>query len=1310
MTIFNKLSILNIHGILFYIILITTVVDCVDNHENPLNRQNTKNSGKCGVFDAFKVVPANSTNFVGGSFSLHEDDCTTLIPSSVQDIVAFQWVFAHWNRMQQKAGAKIGLYVGDSCNRQKESLLQTLRFLDSVDYYDPVELVLPKEGELALSTSRVLETSKLLAGAFSVEAAEAVKDSNVATIVTSPMLEDYVMALTELMDQLESDLLVFVTCQEQDSRIKEISRILAKNQIHISEIINIDHLFFNEVMNATDAKVLLYLPCQKEADEPKLQYLSAKPKTVITLGLDDHSRTFPFVVKDSKEILIRQSRTEISHFRPYFLKLLVNNYESYALASSYVQSMLNCSLAKKTCPEITTDLLNGRFDQGPQVDAVVRLAYAFSVAGRFIEGDQKLKKKCAENFDSCAYGLLERLTAVRFVKEDKGPLELAGEELGFFVKNDHIVQSIGLKLLVQVVGGSDIFTYQIGAPSKVSQHNPASSIRAVRSVCLPQYPYCGQCNRPVELDPRTNFINSQKVLPFYLVGLFNLHNEGCDEIRQDSVVLALAYTHALNTIERKYPALLLKPMKDFGAVIVDSCSDSHRVRSFTVDSETQCLRLPVNEYNVTIPTGTILAQVSALGDESQQSEHDSLLRGLRIPAVTMSSEKQDDDGILNLLPSSRNYAKSLAQFLRSQRWEYVTVVVSSTSTKQQKVHQQFVALTEEYGICVADTVYIASHNRSTVPVNHHTNVTVFFSTATDAADYVSTRLKFTYELTGNVDVMVGEAQDFYLADPLNAVQYTGTVAIRPKDVIPQDFVDFLKEVTPLHLAEPWFWDFVEKRWRCALNLNNRDLYEGRMCTGDELMNIVELGRMIEAGYLIKGVERLVLALNDAFRRTCGNAATDYCPEFMDRSRELMRKLLDTERQIMEFEVDEFMPLDHHGNLGYRKIGNFTTDLTYVPINDYKLYVSGILRSDSIYTSLCTAPLCSCKRGTMKNKVGPFEKMTGSIKWFHANNVNFFANWDNTPLNYGFLISTVILMVVTVLILLLIVYKVYNRVIKGNQSLGMFSLTGIILLNLTALMYIIDSKNLLLDLRLFFNSIGHVICFGVILTKAVCLRNAEDLCGKNRSQVGIWNYWITLFFIIGVQLAVYVRNIEIPSHDDIYNSVYILFLAMFALVINIQNRKIRRNYKESKWLFVANLMALTLFVSWIVLRHVVPMSLHRELDIIELNLMALTLLGFMFGTKVYILLFYEPFVVERCVTPMKPEMYDVDLFEKDLSLAASLHSIPNHLPIQADTVNGQASQDDEFPVLKTVMRRKEFGNGRSSRCSNDRFSNASTSSN
>lgn len=46
----------------------------------------------CDVFDPFKVLPSDSGHFqLGGAFPLHTEDCLTLKPSSVQDVVAIQW-------------------------------------------------------------------------------------------------------------------------------------------------------------------------------------------------------------------------------------------------------------------------------------------------------------------------------------------------------------------------------------------------------------------------------------------------------------------------------------------------------------------------------------------------------------------------------------------------------------------------------------------------------------------------------------------------------------------------------------------------------------------------------------------------------------------------------------------------------------------------------------------------------------------------------------------------------------------------------------------------------------------------------------------------------------------------------------------------------------------------------------------------------------------------------------------------------------------------------------------------------------------
>lgn len=103
----------------------------------------------------------------------------------------------------------------------------------------------------------------------------------------------------------------------------------------------------------------------------------------------------------------------------------------------------------------------------------------------------------------------------------------------------------------------------------------------------------------------------------------------CENIRQESIVKALAVTYTLNTISEKHPNLALQPLKDYGAFLFDNCLDAYRARQFTINTETQCLKLPLAEYNVSIPASTILGYVSTLEDESNNQV--SLMRGMHIP-------------------------------------------------------------------------------------------------------------------------------------------------------------------------------------------------------------------------------------------------------------------------------------------------------------------------------------------------------------------------------------------------------------------------------------------------------------------------------------------------------------------------------------------------------------------------------------------------------------------------------------------------------------------------------------------------------
>lgn len=85
-------------------------------------------------------------------------------------------------------------------------------------------------------------------------------------------------------------------------------------------------------------------------------------------------------------------------------------------------------------------------------------------------------------------------------------------------------------------------------------------------------------------------------------------------------------------------------------------------------------------------------------------------------------------------------------------------------------------------------------------------------------------------------------------------------------------------------------------------------------------------------------------------------------------------------------------------------------------------------------------------------------------------------------------------------------------------MGIIALLGIILMDLTAYLYVLDSNDQVYDLRVLLNAMAHVICFGLVLLKAIRLRNFEDICNKRKLQIG-WNYWLMLLFMSGVQLAI-----------------------------------------------------------------------------------------------------------------------------------------------------------------------------------------------
>ena len=76
-----------------------------------------------------------------------------------------------------------------------------------------------------------------------------------------------------------------------------------------------------------------------------------------------------------------------------------------------------------------------------------------------------------------------------------------------------------------------------------------------------------------------------------------------------------------------------------------------------------------------------------------------------------------------------------------------------------------------------------------------------------------------------------------------------------------------------------------------------------------------------------------------------------------------------------------------------------------------------------------------------------------------------------------------------------------------------------------------------------------------------------------------------------------------------------------------NRNIKRNYRETMWLLYTAIVCVPIFLCWTVAYSTIPDPYQDTVIIGELIICATVIMCFMFGPKLYILLSYEPVLIE-----------------------------------------------------------------------------------
>ncbi|KIH63816.1 7 transmembrane receptor [Ancylostoma duodenale] len=630
----------------------------------------------------------------------------------------------------------------------------------------------------------------------------------------------------------------------------------------------------------------------------------------------------------------------------------------------------------------------------------------------------------------------------------------------------------------------DLMSFTTGRQPTVTMSSIRAADQRKRSICSPYRPFCGQC-------PNVQTVNGE-----------------------------------VWTFKQRFPDLVLLKNLDFGALLVDSCSSGKQAIETVVRAETQCFRFNQAGRNITIVPGSVFGYVSALHGDSQEALKGYFSSGDAAAALVAADADSTPRHAFTAHPGARSQALALLRFLNRMHWQFVTVALSEQDPESLAAFRNFERLALDRGVCLAEVVNIGGVRVDNLPIGTTTNVTIVFATARDAAAYLALTLRSPRRV---VHVMMGDAHDWYLHDPENRKHFQGIVSVQPKDILHPDFREWMETTTPLTLPENWFWSFIEDRWQCALTQKSKLTY-GKMCTGDETLDLNSLGRMTKAGYLSRGMERFLFAMDSVYRKLCPTQS-GLCLEFYENGRQMILAQLKKTNVEDDVDIYEFL---HVGNddYAYRIIGNWS--------------VSGGLRLHSLYRSFfdgpveskCQPPMCKCFLD------GDFFQVFEHLSM---------GRWRQYTHNFVLLALITLLTTVAIAVLVLgeilrfslhpetalkrpyvpVLVKLYLRVVKGNQSLGISLLVGIITLYITAYFFVFDATDAVCRLRVVLHGFGYSLCFGVMIAKATQLRNAETLGFGTAVHISFWNYWLLLFFIIGVQIALNTSR----------------------------NRNIKRNYKE-----------------------------------------------------------------------------------------------------------------------------------------------------
>lgn len=719
------------------------------------------------------------------------------------------------------------------------------------------------------------------------------------------------------------------------SSLNKITKSFDAVGVKVKEILSLAHTDLAFKMASSPSKIVLCILTKNEMNElMNLRGGRDMLKLFISIPVDgevfadDEMKSLLSAPSESQIILLQRSSVNMPEFKNYFLDILRNNYQSYALMAAYMQQQFNCTLIGNPtmidCKDVTLDEMSAQFLQTPSVESAILATYAYGVLSMAMANDKG--EPCATAGETCTSKAVQFWKSFSYTFGEFDPPTLNKFTMRF--DENGIIMSILIRgLQIVHAPNTDLTINQVleyattgNKPQVFVENFVWPNQQPVKSVCSLAKPECQTCTKIDTLDSQT--VALQKSGDVYLLGLFDMRNwnqktKQCSNIADArSVTMPAAFVYVLETLKRKYPELKLLQNVELGGIVIDTCKFSMNTVSAVLSASRACIQISEgSKMNVTIPPQHII------GFASGQLEHSYMVTrqlftsegGVPKPLVGVSSDLQAMGlfNELNLMPEYELQGKILVDFLLKNKWDYITVLLSQDDPESLKAYDVFRAHAEMSQICIAE-VMKAGRDRTLKSIKSTskptTKIAVAFTTADDAALFLKTQRTYTVDHQV-IYIFVGKSHDFEMSlqddSPIWKDAAFGAISIQPKQIVSDDFVTFLSTINPKLLPEKWFISFWQEYFQCAVSADSVSKYK-IACTGDEKLPVESFGRMTKEAYFMLGLETMIFGLDGLYKKLCPSQA-GLCEEFFNQYQQQLLALTSKIPRIDKFSIYNYKP-------------------------------------------------------------------------------------------------------------------------------------------------------------------------------------------------------------------------------------------------------------------------------------------------------------------------------------------------------------------------------------------------------------------